>query len=172
MADTSIDYDNVTLPDESRKPHHEWSYAERRALVLKIIERAGHPRAVNQADIARRFDVSRATICNDFKALAEWIEENMDREHEFILDRVFNGAMWNLMQEGEYFEAAKVGKMWYDWLADSGKATRVPRGLEIDATVREAARETDDYELVTADDDIEMVMPEPDDPSKARGNGE
>jgi hypothetical protein len=159
MADTSIDYDSVNIPDTNEKPYHEWSYAERRAQILKIIEQAGHPRAVTKADLARRYDVSPTTIGNDFDALAEWIEENMTRDHEFVLDRVFNGAILNLVRKGEHYKAAKVGRFWYEWLADSGHATRVPKGVNIDATVREAAQETDDYEIITDDDGIEMEMP-------------
>lgn len=155
-----IDYDNIPIP--SNKPRSDYKYSERRAAILRFIEKAGHPRALNMAQLAREFDVSHTTIRNDMDILREYVSENIDREHEFVMDRVLQGAMRNLVDDGEHYKAAKVASMWYQWMADIGEAPRVPQGVNVDATVREAARSTDDYVLVTDDTAIEMDQAPPD----------
>jgi hypothetical protein len=145
----SIEYDAINIdPSKDRK---DYSWQERRAEILQLIERAGHPRALNQRQLSREFDVSPSQINQDFDALAEYIAEHLDREHEFIMDRVLQGSVLNLVQEGEHFKAAKVARMWYDWLADVGAVTRAPDELSVDATVREAKKETESYKLLSDD---------------------
>ena len=155
----AVDYGAVRVPDS--KPYDEFNYAERRSCLLKRIERAGHPKALPQtyAEMGDEFGVSKATIHRDLKILAEWTAQNLDREHVHILDSVFRGAIMDLVDEGKYAWATEVGKEWFDWLADMGVVERVPDRLDLDATVRQAPTETDEYEIIP-DDEAEALAVE------------
>lgn len=41
----------MNIPDG--KPREDYSYVERRAEILRRIERAGHPNALNKSELAR-----------------------------------------------------------------------------------------------------------------------
>lgn len=155
----AIDYGSVRVPDD--KPYDEFNYAERRACLLGRIERVGHPRALSQtyAEMGDEFGVSKATIHRDLKVLAEWTAQNLDRDHVHILDSVFRGAILDLVDEGKYAWAAEVGKEWFEWLADMGVMDRVPDRVDLDATVRQASNETEDYEIIP-DDEAEALAVE------------
>lgn len=143
----SPEYDAITIPEG--KSRHDYSYVERRAEILKRIERRGHPSAFNKSKLAREYDVSHTSIGRDFDALAEYVASNLDRDHEFIMDRVMRGALVNLVEDGDHYKAAKVAEKWFDWLADAGVVVREPDRKEVDmaATVAREQTETTDYVL-------------------------
>lgn len=145
-------YDAVNVPDPDDKPRHEWSYVERRAEILERIERAGHPDALTKTDLAREYDVSHTTIGRDFGRLAEYVAGSLGERHTFIADRVFRGAIRNLVETGDHYRVAQVTEKWYSWLADVGAVAREQAGLNVDATVHQQQMETDDYVLVVEDD--------------------
>jgi hypothetical protein len=153
MSD-STDYDAVNIPDG--KPSEDYSYVERRAEILERIERVGHPNALNKSELAREYGVSHTSIGRDFDALAEYVAENLSRDHSFVMDRVLRGAVRNLVEEGEHYKAVKTAEKWYDWLADVGEVTRAPerRELDMEATVAHEQTETDDYVLITDDEAV------------------
>lgn len=151
------DYDAVNVPNG--KPREEYSYVERRAEILGLIERAGHPNALNKSELARMYGVSHTSIGRDFNKLAEYIAENLDRDHTFIMDRVMRGAVRNLVENGEHYKAVKAAEKWYDWLADAGEVTRAPerRELEMDATVAREQTETESYQVITDAEEVQGV---------------
>lgn len=53
---TQPDYLAVKLP---AKPRTEYSYAERRGEILQLVEQAGHPAVLNQAELADRYGVTQ-----------------------------------------------------------------------------------------------------------------
>lgn len=116
-----IDYRSLVVPAE--KDPTTYTYAERRAELLQLIEEAGHPRAVNQTEIATRYDVSQQQISEDMKVLSEYVAEHVGAQHRFIMQSVFQGSMLELIESGESFKAAKVARWWAEWLDDTG-ATR------------------------------------------------
>lgn len=144
----STDYEAVNVPDG--KPREDYSYVERRAEILGRIERAGHPNALNKSELAREYGVSHTSIGRDFDALAEYVAENLNRDHSFVMDRVLRGAVRNLVEDGEHYKAVKAAEKWYDWLADVGEVTRAPerRELNMEATVSHEQTETEDYVLI------------------------
>jgi len=144
----AIDYGAVRPPDS--KPYTEFNYAERRAILLRRIERAGHPRALPQtyAEMGDEFGVSKSTIHRDLRVLAEWTAENVERDHVHIMDSVFRGAIQDLVDEGKMAWAAEVGKEWFEWLADMGAIERVPDEVRLDADISHSSGETDEYVVV------------------------
>jgi hypothetical protein len=147
----SVDYGAVRSP--SSKPYAEFNYAERRATLLRRIERAGHPAALPQTydELGEEFDVNKSTIHDDLQILAEWTAENIERDHLHIMDAVFRGAIQDLVEDGKRAWAAEVGKEWFDWLADMGAIERMPDEVRLDATVRHESDETDEYVVVPND---------------------
>lgn len=114
------------------KPREEYSYVERRAEILDRIERAGHPDVLNKSELARECSVSHTSIGRDFDALAEYVAENLDRDHSFIMDRVLRGVVRNLVEDGEHYKTVKTAEKWYDFLADMGEVTRAPEQRELE----------------------------------------
>lgn len=150
----STNYDAVNVPDE--KPRVDYTYVERRAEILELVERAGHPDALNKSQLAREYSVSHTTIGRDFDRLAEYVDENLARDHSFIMDRVLRGAVLNLVEDGEHYKAVKAAEKWYDWLADSGAVDRVPerRELDMSADLSHRGMESESYKLITDEDEI------------------
>lgn len=141
-----VPYHRIRPPDA---PYDEYNYAQRRAVLLRRIERVGHPRALNQSyrDLADEFGVSSSTIGEDMQVLAAYMAEHVERDHVSIMDAVFRGAVLDLVDDGERARAAEIGREWFEWLADMGEVERVADKLDLDATVRQAG-DTDAYRVI------------------------
>jgi len=152
----AIAYDRIEPPNDLR--YEDYNVAQRRAVLLSRIERVGHPSALNQSykDLSDEFDCSKSTIHRDMAVLAEWVAENLARDHVQVMDAVFHGAVESLVDDGEFVEAAEVGTAWFEWLADMGVVERVADKVDLDATVRQAGGDTDAYRVI-ADDEAEAV---------------
>ena len=151
----TIRYDRVLIPPAT--PYADLDYAQRRAILLRRIERAGHPRALGRtySDMAEEFDVSKHTIYRDMRVLREWVANHLERDHVAILDAVFRGAVQDLVENGEHVDAVAVGRKWFDWLADMDIVDRVPDRLNLDATVHTNPDEGTDYEVISDEAGLE-----------------
>lgn len=128
-----IDYRAVNVPDD--KPPSEYTYVERRAETLKLIEEAGHPRAINQTRLADRYGVSQGQISQDVDRLREFIVENIEEDTvDAITETVYQKSVQELMSNGEYKDAVKAVESWNDWLMDRGKVDREPDKHEVDGS--------------------------------------
>lgn len=128
MSD-DIDYGAIDVPEE--KHPTEYSYVERRAEILSLIERAGHPRAITQSELAKRYDTSQSNISKDFDRLRAHIRDRVGDDARMVSHVVYNAAIQDLMDEGEPYKAAKVVTMWNDWLFETGEMERAPDRLEL-----------------------------------------
>lgn len=111
------DYSAVDLPSKDRT---EYSYVERRAELLQLIEEAGHPAELNQTELADQYGVSQQQISKDFDRLATHIRARFaDRDRRgFVVDRVVNRAIRGLLEEGEYRKAAKTAMEYDEWITE------------------------------------------------------
>jgi hypothetical protein len=158
-----INYHEVEIPDPSKKPKPEWTMAERRAYILdRMIEEAG-PHGINQAQIAKDFDMAKSTIHNDLQRIAEYAAESNTREFYSHLDFLFRGAIRNLTEDGEWLHAARVGKEWAEFLADRGAIAQAPKHMQLDANVKHEGTESEDYVVIPDDDAGGIVAETPDD---------
>jgi len=148
----AIRYDRVLVPE--RTDYADLDYAQRRAVILRRIERAGHPRALGQTygEMKDEFDVAKSVIYDDMQVVSEWVAGHLDRDHVAILDAVFRGAIEDLAKEGDLARASEVGKEWFDWLAQMGVVDRVPERLDLDATIHSDLDEGGDYEVLPDDE--------------------
>ena len=127
MSD-DIDYGAIDVPDG--KHPTEYTYVERRAEILSLIERAGHPRAITQTELADRYGTSQSNISKDFDRLRNYIRDRVGEDAQMVSHLVYNRAVQDLIEQGNPYKAAKVVKMRDDWLFDIGAAEREPFGVE------------------------------------------
>ena len=129
-----IDYRSIDVPDD--KVPSDYTYAERRAEILQLIEQAGHPRAINQTSLAERYGCAQSNISNDVDVLREYITENIDeRTVDSITETVFQKAIQELVNNGEYMDAVKATEKWNEWLFDRGKVEKEPDKHEVDGSL-------------------------------------
>ena len=111
------DYSAVDLPSKDRTAY---SYVERRAELLQLVEEAGHPAALNQTEMADRYGVSQQQISKDFDRLAVHIHERLvDRDRRaFVVEHVVQRAIRGLLDDGEYRKAAQTAMEYDDWITE------------------------------------------------------
>lgn len=107
------DYSAVDLGGKSPTAY---SYVERRAELLQIIQQEGHPAAVNQSELAERYGVSQQQISKDLDSLDEHIRARLPRRRDLEIGSVLRRAMTGLLEEGEYYQAAKVAETYDEYL--------------------------------------------------------
>ena len=144
-----IDYSAIELPNEQETPKPEWSTYERRALVLRLLQRAGHPRAINQTALAETFDCHRTTIHNDLDVLAEYVTQTSSARRDLITESVYEKAIRELQSEGKHYQAAKILSMWNDWLMDRGLQEKAAEKREL--AIESQETETDAIRVVNVE---------------------
>jgi len=123
------DYTEIPIPD---KPRDEYTYNERRAEILKMIEEKGHPWGFNYSELGRRYGVSHKTISKDFDLLAEWYEDKIGSDAKQASDLAYRRIVQEHMDNGEYNKARKALDSWNGWLQDTGEQEKEPDKHEID----------------------------------------
>lgn len=86
-----INYETVDVPTD--KESSEYTYAERRAEILVLIKQAGHPRRINQSQLADRYDCSAPNISKDMAALADHVDETLGDRRELNTQMVLERAI-------------------------------------------------------------------------------
>jgi len=128
-----IDYRAIEVPTD--KPPQEYTYAERRAEILQLIEQAGHPRAINQSRLGERYGCAQSNISNDVSVLREYITNNIDETTvDTITETVYQKSIRELVDNGDYKDAVKAVESWNDWLMDRGKVEKEPDKHEVDGS--------------------------------------
>lgn len=110
-------YSAIDLPSKDRT---EYSYVERRAELLQLIKEAGHPRALNQTEVADRYGVTQQQISKDLDRLASHIREcvaNRSRR-ALVVDATVNRAIRGLLDDGEYRKAARTAMEYDEWATE------------------------------------------------------
>lgn len=131
-----VDYRSVDTPES--KPPEEYHWTERRAEILQLIEKAGHPRAVSPTRLADRYDVSKGQISQDKTRLQEYIVKGLDEHRvDATTATVFETAIEELMDNGEFRKAAQTAAEWNDWLADRGHVDREPDRVEANVSLED-----------------------------------
>ena len=107
------DYSAVSVPT---KAPTEYSYVERRAELLQLVEQAGHPRALNQAELADRYGVSQQQISKDFDRLDEYIRARLGRRRDLQIGSVLKRCMTGALEEGDYNAARRAAEAYDEYL--------------------------------------------------------
>lgn len=96
--------DDVTI-----KPRDDWTWAERRAELYDMLERAGHRAALpSLRALGDRYDVSHTTIRKDLDAIAEWEAVHLGADVEVELSLLQRSAVRDYLREAR--KLRKEGK--------------------------------------------------------------
>lgn len=128
MSD-SIDYASISIPDG--KSPTEYTYTERRAEILSLIEEAGHPDQLNQTRLADRYGTSQSNISKDFKRLRDYYGKTLGRHRLTISETVYRKAVREYVDRGEFKKAVDVLESWNEWLREEGVREAEPAELAI-----------------------------------------
>lgn len=124
---TQPDYESVEIPS---KPPTEYTWQQRRTELLQLIRQAGHPRALNQTELADRYGVTQQQISKDFDRLAEHTKNALGTRRALISDAVFNRSIEGLLEEGEYRKAAQTVKDWNEWVDEYRELQALEQRIE------------------------------------------
>lgn len=112
-----IDYNSVDIP--SHKTPDDYTYAERRAEILTLIEQSGHPGNLHQGQLADRYGCSPATISADINDhLAPYIDETIGRRRLLVTHAVIDRSLKGLLEEEEWRKAAQTVLDFNKWIDD------------------------------------------------------
>lgn len=122
------DYSQIPVPDD--KPAEDYSYNERRAEILQMIERKGHPWGFNYSQLGRRYGVSHETIRKDFARLKEWYQDRIGGDAKVSSDLAYRRIVQEHMDNGDYEKARRALDSWNGWLQDTGEQESEPEKLK------------------------------------------
>jgi len=122
------DYSAITVP-EAKAPE-EYTYNERRAEILQLIEQKGHPWGFNKSELARRYGVSDAQVHKDFDRLKDWYEDRIGDDAKQASDLAYRRIVQEHMDNGNYEKARRALDSWNGWLQDTGEQETEPDQLE------------------------------------------
>lgn len=121
------DYDSIDLPT---KPPEDYHYTERRAELLQLIQDRGHPRAINQSELAERYGVSQQQISKDLDRLSEYYTETLGDQRDLVTEAVFHRAIDGLLGDEEWRKAAQTVKDWNEWLRERKDLEEIEERLD------------------------------------------
>ena len=121
-------YTEVPLPDD--KSRSEYSYVERRAAILKIIEKRGHPWGLNKSQLGREFGVSDAQIHKDLDRLKDWYSNRIGNEAKHTTEIAYKKILKDQLDNNELDKARKTLDSWNSWLQDTGHQEKEPEKIE------------------------------------------
>jgi DNA-binding transcriptional ArsR family regulator len=97
-------------------PPTEYTYPERRAEILQQTRDLGHPSALNQTELAERYDVSQQQISKDLDRLDEYVRGRLGQRRDLEIGTVLEKCMTGALEEGDYTSARKAAMAYDDYL--------------------------------------------------------
>jgi hypothetical protein len=123
------DYSQIPIPDQ--KPPAEYTYNERRAEILKMIERKGHPWGFNYTQLGERYGVTRQQIAKDFDRLKDWYQGKIGEDATTASDLAYRRIVQEHMDNGDFEKARRALDSWNGWLEDRGYEEKEPDAVEV-----------------------------------------
>ena len=117
---------------ETKIDRTKYTFIERRAEILELIIKAGHPKAVSQTNLAKVYGVSQVMIHKDMVGIGKDIKKNLKNDAKLITHVVFQSAIKSLSigSNDDKFKASKLVKDWNDYLFDIGAQDRAPKKID------------------------------------------
>lgn len=137
MART-IDYEAVDVPED--KEAADYSYAERRAEILDRIKDAGHPRRINQTELADRYGCTQQNISKDMTALADYVDETLGNRRKLSTRATVERSIEGLLDDGEWRQAAKTAIEFDEWIRENAELEELNERLAALEEQRERAK--------------------------------
>lgn len=124
-----IDYFAIDVPDGDPQ---EFTYAERRADLLRRTLDVGDPQMISRTKAAGRYGVSIGQITQDMQRIARFLSENIDgKQYTFRLQTAFNKIYDRFMEEGKYMKAWNLIRDWGRFLFETGRMEREPDKIDL-----------------------------------------
>lgn len=123
------DYSQITVPENT--PPEEYHWTERRAEILQLIERKGHPWGFNKSQLGRRYDVSSQQIHDDFDRLKDWYDDRIGADAKTASDLAYRRIVQEHMDNGDFEKARRALDSWNGWLQDTGEQSKEPDQVEL-----------------------------------------
>jgi len=126
-----IDYQAVEVPEDKRPP--EYTYTEKRAEIVRLWKQSNDPYTeISPTRLAERYEQAKSTLHEDIEIVKEYLRENIGTDDDIKTDLGFDRAIKKLEEQGKWHKAAKVRKMKYDWLHETGHKDKEPEEYEIE----------------------------------------
>lgn len=128
---SNIDYSMVDIP--RGKPPENYTYAERRAEILQLILKAGHPGLVSRTELSHRYGTSIQQITKDIQVLTEGVREWMGRDAELVTNAVYRKAIDGHLKSSNLKDHAKAAELlakWNEQLFHFGIRKKTPESIE------------------------------------------
>ena len=128
------EYETFEIPENKEPPEYTW--AERRAELYRMIQRAGHPRNLAQSysRLGDRYDVSKGQISQDIDRLREYehgrVGDGEKANTSFLAQRAIDDAL----DSNDYKEAFELQLSYYEWLFKTGEKDKEPDKHEVDGS--------------------------------------
>ena len=133
MSNQDAPPDYRAVPRPQNKTPTDYTHRERRAELVRLMRGAGDPNlGQSQYQLADRYGVSQPTISKDFTRIRESMRHHLGDDITLKADLVFDNAIEELQDQGEYYKAAQLMVKWLDWLADFGHLEREPDRAEVE----------------------------------------
>jgi hypothetical protein len=116
-SSTEPDYSGVDIPSKRKT---EYTYVERRAELLQLVNEKGHPGCLDQTELAEQYGVCQQQISKDIKRIATHVHERLiDRDRRaFVVEQVVDRSVRGLLDQGEYRKAAKTAMEYDKWIRE------------------------------------------------------
>lgn len=125
------DYESIDVPEN--KPPTEYTCGEKRAEIVRLWKESNDPKSeISPTKLADRYGNVKSTLHDDIEIVKEYLRENIGRDDEVKSDLGFDRSIRNLEEQGEWYKAAKVRKMKWEWLQESGHKDKPPDKHEIE----------------------------------------
>ncbi|WP_423744755.1 hypothetical protein V5735_01550 (plasmid) [Haladaptatus sp. SPP-AMP-3] len=132
---SDIDYESVEIPTD--KSPEEYHYSQRRADILRQVNDVGHPRLLNQRELADRYDTSPPNIHNDLQVLAEYLDGRLGNRRVMVSETVFNKAISELIEDRQWRDAARTLKEYNEFIDEYRRTNALEDRIEQLETLQE-----------------------------------
>lgn len=125
-------YRKIEADQSKRRGDYTW--AERRAEIHDLLERAGHHRQLErtQRDLADRFDVSQGQIWKDIQAVLDWREARLGDDAEAELSLLKTRAVQERLEDDDATGAYDIAVRHYRLLMQMGEKEEAPDQHEVE----------------------------------------
>jgi hypothetical protein len=154
MTNNLPDYTELEPPTDT--PPTEYSTHERRAELLRIMERKGGPYAVNLSQLSDQYDVHRSTLSRDRDRLKESIQDQLGEGARLEKWMLYQHVVQELLEADDWRAtkaAWEVRADYDDWLGEIGEQYREPDRVEADVEV-DARRTEISYTVVREEGEL------------------
>jgi hypothetical protein len=125
------------LSPEQTKAREEYTYAERRAELYDMLDRAGHYRNLEQStrQLGDRYGVSHTTIRKDIQAILDWKADHLGENTEAELETLKTKAVQDALDEGDADKAYDIMSQHLENLQSLGIIEEEADELEVSGSI-------------------------------------